>query len=66
MNDLDVAFEKIRKDVFLLVKEKDIDIRCLAFDLGVNTDEFMNNFDHRIDDFYFYIAALDLAENWEG
>lgn len=66
MNDnLDSIYEDIKKRVFELMEIKNIETNEIAFDLGVDTQTFINNFNHRIDDMGFYFQALHLAENWE-
>lgn len=63
---LDELFIETRTKIYNLVQKNNIDINLLAFDLGVSREEFINNFNKRIDDFSFYLKALSLAENWEG
>lgn len=62
---LDVLFVSIRNTILLMIKEKNIDIDCLAFDLGLNKQELLNNFSNRNDDFTFYLQTLSVVENWE-
>lgn len=63
---LDDLFYSIRFDTLRIIKEKDIDINALAFDLGIDQETFINNYIKRIDDFTFYLEAISLVENWEG
>ena len=63
---LDEQFYNIRSKVLENIQNKNIDIDYLAFDLGVDTQTFLDNFSHRIDNFYFYLQTLSLVEHWEG
>lgn len=65
-NNLNKLFNDIRIYVFNTIRQKNIDIDCLAFDLRVDREEFINNFTHRIDNFGFYLQAILLVNNWEG
>jgi len=62
---LDNLFFYIRKSIFGLIQEKNVDIDVLAFDLGISRKTFVENFNKRIDDFTFYLQTLSLLENWE-
>ena len=55
----------IRQRVFGLIKEKNIDIDILSFNLGISRNTFINNFINRINDFSFYLQTISLLENWE-
>ena len=63
---LDRQFLDIRFKVFEGIQKKSINIDHLAFDLGVDTQTFLEYFSRRIDNFYFYLQALSLVEHWEG
>lgn len=62
LNDL---FLRIRENIFFLIKEKGVDIDILAFDLGIDREDFLENLNNRINDFTFYLQTLSLLENWE-
>jgi len=66
MKELDNLFINIRNRVYNLIKEKNIDLDLLSFDLKIDTDTFIRNFNTRIDDFNFYFAVLDLVERWDA
>ena len=66
MNNIDTQFESIRFTIFENIQNKHIDIDCLAFDLGIDSKTFVDNFSHIIDDFSFYLQTLSLVEHWEG
>ena len=65
-NNLDELFRNMKKTIFYMIREKNIDISLLAFDLRTDTQTFFKNFDNRIEDFSFYLKTLSLVENWEG
>ncbi len=66
MNNNDIDFIEIRKCIFQLIQENNVDIDCLIFDLGIDRETFISNFSRRISDFGFYLKTLSLVENWEG
>ena len=67
MNErLDNFFINIRSTIIMLIQEKKVDIDCLAFDLGIDKEEFIYNLSRRINNFSFYLQTLSLVENWEG
>ena len=63
--NLDNLFFNIREDIFKLIQEKHVNINILAFDLGISTKTFLENFNRRIEDFTFYLQTISLLENWE-
>lgn len=65
-NKLDALFLQFKNHIFKLIREKNIDIDILAFDLGIGRKTFINNFVNRSDDFTFYLQTLSLAEHWES
>ena len=62
LNDL---FLRIRENIFFLIKEKNVDIDILAFDLGIDREDFLESINSRTNDFTFYLQTLSLLENWE-
>ncbi len=64
--DLDKLFENIKNITFALLREKNVDINALLFDLGIDKETFIKNYTKRIKDFTFYLETLSLVENWEG
>lgn len=62
---LDNLFYMVKEQVYKLMDEKDVDINILAFNLGIDTQQFINNFRTRINDFTFYLQTLNVLDNWE-
>ena len=59
-------YNNIKRDIIDIITEKEIDINALAFDLGIDTDTFINKLSNPSEDFCFYLQTLSLVENWEG
>ena len=64
--NLDNLFLDMRKDIFKLIQEKNVDIDILAFNLGISRKSLIEKFNSRINDFTFYFQTLNLLENWEA
>lgn len=62
---LNSLFINIRENIFKLIREKNVNIDVLAFNLGISRQTLINNFTMRIEDFTFYLQTLSLLEKWE-
>lgn len=62
---LNNLFIYLRQHIYTLIQDKNVDIDALAFDLGIDRQNFIENFNQRIEDFTFYLQTLSLLEKWE-
>lgn len=61
-----ILLANLVKEIIDTIKIKNIDIESLAFDLGLETREFIDNLFTREKSFLFYLQTLSLVERWEG
>lgn len=64
-NSLDELYVQIVKDSIKLIKEKNVDISQLSFELGISIKELYNTFTKRSEDFSIYFKMYDTLVEWE-
>ena len=65
MEKLNNMFYEIRNAAFNQIREKNIDIDLLAFELGIDRELFIDRFTHIYEDFSFYLKTMELIDSWE-
>lgn len=65
MEKLNNMFYEIRNDAFNQIREKNIDIDLLAFELGIDRELFIDRFTRMYEDFSFYLKTMELIDSWE-
>lgn len=63
--NLNNLFYNIRNTIFNKIQEKGISIEDLSSDLNITSQEFLSNFNKKIEDFTFYLETLSIIESWD-
>lgn len=62
---LDKTFLEIKVECLNMIKEKNVDLYELSFELGISLEQFVKNFQSRTKDFSFYLRTYNILLEWE-
>lgn len=63
---LEKTFLEIKVECLNMIKEKNVDLYELSFELGISLEQLVKNFQSRINDFSFYLRTYNILLDWEG
>lgn len=63
---LDKTFLEIKVECLNMIKEKNVDLYELSFELGISLEQFVKNFQSRTKDFSFYLRTYNILLEWEA
>ena len=66
LKKLNSTFEELREEIYKQIKEKNVNLDDLAFDLGIDRVTFIEKMTEITGNYSFYLRTIDLLENWEG